>query len=1007
MKTLVDIKYVPKIQRKAEECVEEQVEDLKNAQETSRHLEDGSLQPTIDQAQQTTPDLHQRYLVETITMTTVTERRIVREISEEETQPLDEIDSNNEKDGSKLEFTICPPPDAKDILSDDVNNKSLETMAKIDKRNSKEISEASDLSLSFKLSTSLATNSLKPNSAVRQLFPDPRFISPPPAPTKNISLSDVDDEDEHSEAQKFLITTESLRLFDAVKRTKIAGNRSDSSESESSSIKRTIERNALRRSLISKYESGSKKKNLRSKDLTLEERIRQLTCVDQDEDTGDSNSSESGRTVEGCDQNNELPARTSPSGEERPKNDRVPRTLILDQELNHTPSYQNANHHHHQQSTYKKITDLFGQKKTVEMNLPDIGLGNRISMGKEYISKSTISKMNSDARKQFLASLAPLSCVASTGEGKDDYYRISSKITGSNRDSVGYNSDSSYSLEDIEAALRGEERNYRNAGPPDVTRGTPTSIGPDSGDASDELMAFVEQDKTRTERIKRRYNDVDERHEGTSVDGDVKENGKDKKGCVDDDEDDELNDYGFNRRPAVRGIKPQFGTTEEIVQQLRTRSVAATSHPDRTSLPPHWTFYDNSTDNNGEKQESFVDDASSETYKTVFNGENSGNHTINRINNMQRQIDDIYQTIADTSVNVQALERSYVDGNTLPRTMVHVAVGDNHRYVDQKNGVHFQDQMSGHRMVRVAGADVVPNSGYNSLPSKSRRHPVGFTNYSCSAAVPTSNPKCYRTMYLVPYNGITDPAYQNLQRILPAHSTPTNYANHIDRYPYPRNRIDQQQQQQLQQQPRYYVRPNNPPTSNLSGLHSQPQLHLHLHQSDEIHVASPPVALNHTVQTIHHQHHQVASYSGQPVPSYTVIAPPRPTAPYSHQVHLSRSASDVQTQTVSVPTAVGVIGGGGGGSTLTTFTGSTQILGTMTSSTILASPTKLQQHQRNNPCTVAERGVPEGAASAPAQDFNQTSSTNSSHAVTNSFIGHPNNVPPPNTQNSVYYAMNV
>lgn len=586
----------------------------------------------------------------------MTKRRIVREISEEETQPLDEIDSTNEKDslnGSKLEFTICPPPDAKDIIktNDDVN-KSPENMTKIDKRASKEISDGSDLSLTFKLGTSLATNSLKPNSAVRQLFPDPRFISPPPAPTKNISLSDVDDEDEHSEAQKFLITTESLRLFDAVKRTKIAGNRSDSSESESSSIKRTIERNALRRSLISKYETsgGSKKKNLRSKDLTLEERIRQLTCVDQDDDTGDSNSSESGRTVEGCDQNNELPARTSPSGEERPKNDRVPRTIIQEQEINLPPPYQNANHHHHhhhQQSTYKKITDLFGQKKNIQMNLPDIGLGNRMTIGKEYISKSAVSKMNSDARKQFLASLAPLSCVTSTGEGKDDYYRIASKITGSNRDSVGYNSDSSYSLEDIEAALRGEERNYRNAGPPDVTRGTPTSIGPDSGDASDELMAFVEQDKSRTERIKRRYND----NEGTSVDGDVvKENGKDKKNTVDDDEDDELNDYGFNRRPAVRGIKPQFGTTEEIVQQLRSRSVAATSLPDRTSLPPHWTFYDNTNDN-PEKQESFVDD--SETFKqATFNNENPGKHTINRINNMQRQIDDIYQTIADTSVNI-------------------------------------------------------------------------------------------------------------------------------------------------------------------------------------------------------------------------------------------------------------------------------------------------------------------------------------------------------------------
>ena len=303
--------------------------------------------------------------------------------------------------------------------------------------------------------------------------------------------------------------------------------------------------------------------------------------------------------------------------------------------------------------------------------------------------------------------------------------------------------------------------------------------------------------------------------------------------------------------------------------------------------------------------------------------------------------------------------------------------------------------MPGPRMLRVSGADGVPTSGYNSLPSKIRRQSVGFANYPCGA-VPASNPKCYRTMYLVPYNGITDPAYQNLQRILPAHSTPTNYANHIDRYPYPRNRVDQQ--------PRYYVRPNTPASSTLQGHHPQPQLHLHLHQPEEFHVG-PPVSMNHTVHSMHmqhHQHHQVASYSGQPVPAYTVIAPPRNTTPYSHQVHLARSASDVQTQTVSLPPTVSVPAG----PSLTTFTGSTQILGSMTSATILSSPTKLQQ-QRNNPCNVAERGVPEGAASAPAHDFNQTSSANSSHTITNSFIGHPNNVPPPNTQNSVYYAMNV
>ena len=325
--------------------------------------------------------------------------------------------------------------------------------------------------------------------------------------------------------------------------------------------------------------------------------------------------------------------------------------------------------------------------------------------------------------------------------------------------------------------------------------------------------------------------------------------------------------------------------------------------------------------------------------------------------------------------------------------MVHVPKGDaSHRYPAQKNGVHFQDQMSGTRILRVSGIDGVPTTAYNSLPGKTRRQPVGFANYPCGT-LPASNSKCYRTMYLVPYNGITDPAYQNLQRIMPAQSTPTNYANHIDRYPYPRNRVDQQ--------PRYYIRPNNPPPA----IHSQPQLHLHLHQPDEYQVAGPPVGVNHTLHSMHvqhHQHHQVASYSGQPVSAYTVIAPSRSTAPYSHQMHLARSASDVQTQTVSLPPSVSIPCG----PSLTTFTGSTQMLGTMTSSKILSSPTKVQQ-QRNNPCNVAERGVPEGAASAPAHDFNQTSSASSSHTVTNSFIGHPNNVPPPNTQNSVYYAMNV
>lgn len=94
----------------------------------------------------------------------------------------------------------------------------------------------------------------------------------------------------------------------------------------------------------------SRKKNLRSKDLSLEERIRQLTCVDPEEDALDT-----------CSENS-LPIRTSPSGEEE-------RSL----------KSANADHGGVSQASaaYRKITDLFTQKKPpTELNLPDIGLGN-------------------------------------------------------------------------------------------------------------------------------------------------------------------------------------------------------------------------------------------------------------------------------------------------------------------------------------------------------------------------------------------------------------------------------------------------------------------------------------------------------------------------------------------------------------------------------------------------------------------------------------------------------
>lgn len=711
--------------------------------------------------------MQQRYLVETITMTTVTERRIVREISEEETRPANSNASIDEGDH----------PAAIESSQNEITPKNGEL------KSSSDSDKPAELTLAFKL----ASNSLKPNSAVRQLFPDPRFISPPPAPVKSVS-SDLEDSGmDDGENQK--LSSDGQRIMD------------------DSSIKRTIERNALRRSLC-KYDTGSlKKKSLKSKDLSLEERIRQLTCVDDDGDATDTSVSENnnsggklitnhqhhnnnnmmingmihGRTIgEGEDHllmpMHQLPVRTSPSGEERPKG---------------------QHHHHHHNSAYKKITDLFGgqKKNNAELNLPDIGLGAKQAMA----MKSATQKLSSEARKQFLASLAPLSCVASSGVGdaREDYYRMPSKP--GDRNSVGYNSDSSYSLEDIEDALQ-----EGIPAPPDVTRGTPTSTGPSldsfGQDASDELLAFVEQEKTRTERIKRRYDLVEEKRN-------CNDNEKNPISTVeDDDEDDELNDYGFNRRPSVRGIKAQFETTNEIVRQLRTRSAAATSLPEACRL------------NFPSAAAAVADDdsasSSSDMYHLPYGADPS---TVSRINSMQKQINEIYQSITEGGVanlmeqptSRPATSLSYLE-STLPRTMI---PQDN-----RHNGSL--------RMLRMTGGDgtTAPLGVYSTLP-KPHRHPAG---YSYAVPVATANPaavqaaaavaaagaKCYRTMYFVPYNGMSDPTYQNIQRILPPEhsSSPTNYAEHLERYPYPRNgRIEATGQQQ--QQARYYVRPASIPVS--------------------------------------------------------------------------------------------------------------------------------------------------------------------------------------------------
>lgn len=103
---------------------------------------------------------------------------------------------------------------------------------------------------------------------------------------------------------------------------------------------------------------------------------------------------------------------------------------------------------------------------------------------------------------------------------------------------------------------------------PDVVAGTPNA-----DPSQDELAMFVQQDAGRIERIKKRYNSAS------------------AAAMVADD--DEHDDYGFSRRPSVRSIKPRFGSTTEILQQMQAHLqpplLACTTKPGSHMTWPYYS----------------------------------------------------------------------------------------------------------------------------------------------------------------------------------------------------------------------------------------------------------------------------------------------------------------------------------------------------------------------------------------------------------------------------------
>lgn len=400
-----------------------------------------------------------RCIVETITMTTVTERQIVQE-----TRPVT-VDVTGLNGACKTEDpkavigATAVAPDDGYVMIKCGNNTVL-------------------------------YNNRNPNSAVRQLFPTTKFVCPP---------TRIKETDDARLLNKYLITEESLRAFDSRSMNGGMGgggfkselhSDDDDDDTSNSLIRRTIERSTLRRNTV-------KKKNVNdSKEISLIEKIRRLTC-DSDDDADDSVAC---KKVAGAIQEQATAAYT-----------------VLLQCDSGTPSAASVN------PTYKKLTDLLGSGSGGggRYDQPLLPPGIQSTADGDPIGKSDgldlcdgHSTANSNSR----------ATVRSSTGGKPFLSTLATAcVTGNVHPATG-------------GSAAGGAQQPPQCPQPDVVAGTQAP----SSHRQEELAAFVQQDSGRLEKIRKRY--MPPAASTSAVE----------------DEDDENDDYGFNRRPEVHGIRSGF-----------------------------------------------------------------------------------------------------------------------------------------------------------------------------------------------------------------------------------------------------------------------------------------------------------------------------------------------------------------------------------------------------------------------------------------------------------------
>ncbi|KAL1116573.1 hypothetical protein AAG570_005045 [Ranatra chinensis] len=495
-------------------------------------LEDNTTQttPTSD-GESNIPEIptqtESSYIAEPVTMTTTANSR---DLADEE-----------KREGSQATVTFSEDTTIVDTDDDTTQEQKQEHQQRPEHQKIPDRTE--EMAVTFRLGNVMMANSLKPNSAVRQLFPSPRFVSPPPGRSP---------ED------------------DGITGGKKSPESDEDDGLQNNLIKRTIERNTLRRSML-RYPADIRLKRNQNRvknDNSLVERIKRLTC-DLDEETEPAKEE-----------------RTSPTGEE--SSDAIGYLGLSSPCLAIAPT---------QHTSFRRIPDLYARKEPHPVVLqapasvehqypyyrpmyttttpvpPDLGNGvpphpplhlhlsavppqqvmlpppapPPTSLPQQHPPKPAHPRasVTAEARKQFLSTLAPLAaCVSSNKEDAQDMLLSPPGTRDSLASSSAATDNTEYSIGDIDDALKTETVPKPR---PDVVAGTPGNEQP-----TDELAVFVQQDASRIERLRKRYSGGSTEQEEPPYQQQRPE-------------------FGFDRRPSVRGIKPRFGSTTEILQQMQSQ----------------------------------------------------------------------------------------------------------------------------------------------------------------------------------------------------------------------------------------------------------------------------------------------------------------------------------------------------------------------------------------------------------------------------------------------------